>query len=615
SWETATFRISLAAQYAAPGDTIRVAAGVYTDPQTIVLNGGLTLIGAGLDSTELRNSGTPTVQIRCEDGNLSISDMMFTSQPASPYPIAIHFSASAFALSVERCRFFQYEGAVLSSAAFLDVKNCAFINCGFSDASDAIHVGWGSGNGRFMNNTFIADWHDILDTYSVYIDWPFRGGEFEFSNNIFMGYHTHIYVALSTQPVVIENNLFLNNDLEPYPTKRAFLPYISLVTEEAIVRNNLFEGNCTEPVAPEDISCVDIRLYRNVQVYNNIFIGEQIGVKVRHDNEYQGTPPFTYTIDHNAFWLESPYPHVVFNSLDFHPYDSFYCESYYHETDTTISVIDSNLCRDPMFVDTLGYLLQAGSPCIDAGRPDILDLDGSRSDIGPFGGSAGQFYVYQDLPPATPAEFTGSARSNGATLQWQKNSESDLRQYVLFKSTTGAISLDSAHVACYFPLDSDTLLRRTPDDLSILVWNDSTFDPGLGARYTIVAVDSNGLVSQPANEVYFVGTAVGDEPELPLPQSIELEQNYPNPFNAATAIVYNLPNIGAQPASVRLIIYNILGQEVRTLVDEPQPPGRHVAYWDGRDRGGNDASSGVYLYSLQVSGIDYVKNRRMVLVK
>src|SRR5690606_364663 len=129
----------------------------------------------------------------------------------------------------------------------------------------------------------------------INIDWPFRGGAFEIVNNLFMGYHEHIYVALSAQPVIIENNLFLNNDLEPFPTKRASLPYVFLGTEEAILRNNLFEGNCTEPVLGEDISCVDIRLFRDMQVYNNIFVGEQIGVAVRHDHQYyQGNPPYTY---------------------------------------------------------------------------------------------------------------------------------------------------------------------------------------------------------------------------------------------------------------------------------------------------------------------------------
>jgi len=76
--------------------------------------------------------------------------------------------------------------------------------------------------------------------------------------------------------------------------------------------------------------------------------------------------------------------------------------------------------------------------------------------------------------------------------------------------------------------------------------------------------------------------------QSPFAQTFELEQNYPNPFNATTAIVYNLPNIGAQPAPVRLTIYNILGQEVKTLVDEPQPPesmwpiGMGGITWGGR---------------------------------
>src|SRR5690606_28457021 len=117
--------------------------------------GGLTLIGAGMDSTELRNDGSPTLQIRCEQGDLSISDMMFSSQPASPYPIAVSFYSKDYILSVVRCKFLEYEDAVASTAAFFNLANCVFHNCGSTDGARAIYVSWGSGNGRFANNTFI----------------------------------------------------------------------------------------------------------------------------------------------------------------------------------------------------------------------------------------------------------------------------------------------------------------------------------------------------------------------------------------------------------------------------------------------------------------------------
>ena len=69
----------------------------------------------------------------------------------------------------------------------------------------------------------------------------------------------------------------------------------------------------------------------------------------------------------------------------------------------------------------------------------------------------------------------------------------------------------------------------------------------------------------------------------------ELEGNYPNPFKPSTVIRYSIP--GA--LDVRLVIYNVLGQEVRTLIDDSQPAGRYSLVWYGRDAAGRGVSSGI----------------------
>jgi len=94
-----------------------------------------------------------------------------------------------------------------------------------------------------------------------------------------------------------------------------------------------------------------------------------------------------------------------------------------------------------------------------------------------------------------------------------------------------------------------------------------------------------------------------------IPSAYALSQNYPNPFNPETQIAYSLPEAGR----VRLIVYNLLGQTVRTLVDEPQAAGRHSVRWDGRDEAGRRLASGVYLYRLKAKEFSAV--RRMVMVK
>ncbi|MFC1683083.1 C1 family peptidase [Candidatus Zixiibacteriota bacterium] len=101
-----------------------------------------------------------------------------------------------------------------------------------------------------------------------------------------------------------------------------------------------------------------------------------------------------------------------------------------------------------------------------------------------------------------------------------------------------------------------------------------------------------------------------DDPAvLSIPGEYALQQNYPNPFNPETTIRYAL----AQDGPVRLSIYNVLGQEIVSLVDGHRPAGRHTVVWDGVDAGGRDVSSGLYFYRLQAG--DFESTRKMVLLR
>lgn len=88
-----------------------------------------------------------------------------------------------------------------------------------------------------------------------------------------------------------------------------------------------------------------------------------------------------------------------------------------------------------------------------------------------------------------------------------------------------------------------------------------------------------------------------------------LHSNYPNPFNPETTISYDLK----APAEVRLSVYNLKGQLVKTLVNTQQSAGKHNVVFDARDDRGNKLSSGIYFYRL-IAG-DYVKTRKMMLIE
>ena len=94
-----------------------------------------------------------------------------------------------------------------------------------------------------------------------------------------------------------------------------------------------------------------------------------------------------------------------------------------------------------------------------------------------------------------------------------------------------------------------------------------------------------------------------------IPAEYALTQNYPNPFNPSTTISYDL----ADGSDVRLEIYNIMGQLVKTLVSEQQAAGRYRVVWNGQDTGTRQVASGVYFYRLQADGFQAVK--KLMLLK
>ena len=102
----------------------------------------------------------------------------------------------------------------------------------------------------------------------------------------------------------------------------------------------------------------------------------------------------------------------------------------------------------------------------------------------------------------------------------------------------------------------------------------------------------------------------GIDDDLPaVPEHFFISQNYPNPFNPVTTISYGLPD----DADVRIEIYNILGQNVHTLIDERQAAGYRSVIWDGNDDSGNQVSTGVYFYRIEADY--YHASKKMLLIK
>ena len=106
-----------------------------------------------------------------------------------------------------------------------------------------------------------------------------------------------------------------------------------------------------------------------------------------------------------------------------------------------------------------------------------------------------------------------------------------------------------------------------------------------------------------------IATAANNPQSNRIPVGYALLDNYPNPFNPETIIRYQLP----QNSKVELVIYDMLGRKVRSLLDSREVAGEHHVTWDGRDNAGNQVTSGVYFYTLSAGS--FQKTKKMLLVR
>jgi hypothetical protein len=148
----------------------------------------------------------------------------------------------------------------------------------------------------------------------------------------------------------------------------------------------------------------------------------------------------------------------------------------------------------------------------------------------------------------------------------------------------------------------------------------SHIEAGTGAMLKLPVISLGELASD-GKDVQ-IQTAVLSDPNavsIPVkgfkpavPTEFTLDQNYPNPFNPETTIDFAVAS-GSANKPVRLVIYNLLGEKVSTLIDEPLPAGKYSYKWRGTDDRGLSTASGVYFYRLTVG--DQSQTRKMVLLK
>ncbi len=161
----------------------------------------------------------------------------------------------------------------------------------------------------------------------------------------------------------------------------------------------------------------------------------------------------------------------------------------------------------------------------------------------------------------------------------------------------------------YFAATSIGLYSTTELNRTATVWQqEGSNSIGYSQVYMVDARPTDGLVVAATHGNGVFSANYGGFNRV-IPENLILKQNYPNPFNPTTTIEFELPS----SSDVKVTVYNILGQEVKTLLNTHRNPGEYHVVWDGKDNSGKAVASGTYIYRVKAG--EYVKSKKMVLLR
>ncbi len=202
--------------------------------------------------------------------------------------------------------------------------------------------------------------------------------------------------------------------------------------------------------------------------------------------------------------------------------------------------------------------------------------------------------------PVTLTSFVATAGYGQVVLKWVTASELNNEGFFVYRATNEA--------GPYTDLLNQQIIpgRGTTNEATEYEFVDKNVKSGNTYYYKLVSRDFNGTIHESPMRA--------SATVLELPKSFELAQNYPNPFNPTTNFSFTL----AQAGTVSLEVYNILGQKIRTIVEnEFLEPGVYDGsfQWDAKDDAGNVVSGGIYYYVFTVKENNFRKVRKMVFLK
>lgn len=549
SWATASDSIQKVVDMCESGDTILIGTGIYRE-QVVSEHQGrdLAIIGVDVDSCIVDLSGFPQfseIYAFFMRDNLTLENLLFRTKKATTYHSGLYISRPTGIAKV-----------------------------------------------RIRNNWFQGNFRCALSVWS---------GTGEVSMNLFTGTETAIETAYQTSasPIEIKSNIMYKNTYT-----------LSLST--GLISGNLILYN--------DWKAISLGLFGGTaKFYNNLIsFGGQSSTGVGMGRGYLENNIFRFFTKAVESWTANTPINFINNIIDSCGmvfdlyrenvvagninYNNFYGNG---TISNDISKLNPDTLIytsfDPMYegTDSSNYRLQMYSPLIDAGDPTILDVDGTRSDIGRYGGPYGQRYEYLDLAPKKPRFTLVTKKPVSIETRWRGGTEADFNSFSLHRGRDP-----------YFIPDEFNRIYTGRDTM----FTDSLSDPTGNYTYKITAKDNQGLVSK-WDSVTVVLTDIAEGGEL-SPNGVVLYQNYPNPFNPSTTIRFRLE----EPGEVILRVYDVSGGIVAVLNNGWLPAGEHERnFTPGKTGTMNDMASGVYFYNLTVRDANlkpvFIRSDKMLFVK